>query len=337
MQKYAKPGGSVDAVILNLNEKSAIQVEKIAKGLFYNTLGGSGGFKGYFPVKALPTAILMSISAWLPAILDSENNTFPNEGKGIETFLFFFAVVLNFFSLNYSAWATTFCVFGPCCYGLSLMAKDFVGILEESFEIGWEGEEEEGDEESLMQHAGKENGGSVRPTPAEYSKRLKNTIEKFNMLKATTRHFSTGFGFLFFMAEFILIPTAVLVGFILYLKASEDMDVGDKCILAFSCFMLVIILVIVLGLFMSGVNLTTQLEEVTHKISELKSHEILLRGSGNGEWDAYLKQWERWERTVVATDLGFTPFKIRIESRLALTVFYVVVRFAVTVNIELAL
>ncbi|GMI13616.1 hypothetical protein TrLO_g8552 [Triparma laevis f. longispina] len=82
------------------------------------------------------------------------------------------------------------------------------------------------------------------------------------------------------MAEFILIPTAVLVEFILHLKGSEDMVVGDKCNLSFSCFMLVIILVTVFGLFISGVNLTTQLEEVTHKISELKSHEILFEGVG---------------------------------------------------------
>mmetsp|Transcript_5 Transcript_5/g.17 ORF Transcript_5/g.17 Transcript_5/m.17 type:complete len:88 (+) Transcript_5:1216-1479(+) len=87
---------------------------------------------------------------------------------------------------------------------------------------------------------------------------------------------------------------------------------------------------------MTGVNLTSSLEEVTHAIEEHKSNEQLIKSDIQG-FERYLKKWERFAKSAQEADLGFTPLKIRIESRLALTVFYVCTTVAVTVYIELTL
>ncbi|GMH63225.1 hypothetical protein TrST_g6340 [Triparma strigata] len=335
MHKWAKEGGTIDAVVLNLSTASAEKVHNIATMVFKYTLGASSGAAAYFPMQALPTSLVFAMPIWAPPIFDADNFSFPVKGAEIQTWFFLIALIMNFFSLNYSAFTTTCAIFGPMSYALSLSAKDFVLHLEENFEdLHWENADDFGDdEESLIQHQHHSHG--AQQDPVEYSKRLRTTIEKFNVLKSTTRHFSTGFGAFFLVAEFVLIPSLIVVGFIIYLKGFSEMDTGDKCVLIMCSILFLIIFFIVNFLFFSGVHLTTQLEEVTHRISEVKGQEILLR-SGH-QWDGYLKQWERWERNAVVTDLGFTPFKIRIESKLALTVFYVAVGFAVTVYIEISL
>ncbi|GMI46601.1 hypothetical protein TrCOL_g6947 [Triparma columacea] len=335
MHKWAKEGGTIDAVVLNLSTQSAEKVHYIATTVFKYTLGASSGKAAYFPAQALPTMLIFALPIWAPPIFNSDNFSFPVKGAAVQTWFFLIALLMNYFSLNYSAFTTTCAIFGPMSYALSLSAKDFVSQLEENFEdLEWgNGEDKGDDEESLIHHQHHNHG--AQQDPAEYSKRLRATIEKFNVLKSTTRHFSTGFGAFFLVAEFVLIPSLIVVGFIIYLKVTSDMDARDKCVLIMCSILFTLIFFIVLFLFFSGVHLTTQLEEVTHRISEVKGQEILLR-TGH-KWDDYLKQWERWERNVVVTDLGFTPFKIRIESKLALTVFYVAVGFAVTVYIEISL
>ena len=53
------------------------------------------------------------------------------------------------------------------------------------------------------------------------------------------------------VAEFVLIPSLIVVGFIIYLKVTSDMDARDKCVLTMCSILFTLIFFIVLFLFFS--------------------------------------------------------------------------------------
>ena len=114
------------------------------------------------------------------------------------------------------------------------------------------------------------------------------------------------------------------------------MDARDGCKFALGAYFFLFLATLIFVLFYSGIAVTTALERVTHTIEDIKGDEFFAVASGS-ENAAYLVKLERFTKLVEDSALGFTPFKVRIESKLALTAFYVIVSVAVTIYIELAL
>jgi hypothetical protein len=328
-----KDGGGVDAVIMNLAERGARKVKK-RMDFFTTYLAGDPemAIGKYLNLATFSLILVMALPIWLPPLVNSDIPLAPNPKA---TAVYCFGLLLQMATLNTSAFSTTFTVFFTSAYALRVLANDFVDYVDEVY--GGCGDylaSEDGDEEALIGSA----AATATSTNANANKidKLTNVIQRFNVLKSTTRAFSKGFEVFYLIAEATLIPASTVGYIIMYSKVTspDDWDARDGCVVFMVSFLTIFCTVIIGAIFYHGVAITTALERATHAVEEMKGNEWLNVASGE---DMYLNKLERFAKIVKSADLGFTPFKIRIESRLALTILYIVVSIAVTVYIEIGL
>jgi amino acid transporter len=334
MKRVVEDGGTVDRVILGLSDKDAKKVMVYCELFINNFTGDPRGNTGkYVPVKSVPFILIWFAPFVLPYLLHGTTGETYGAGGIVLVVLFHFA---NLFSINYSAGATTFCTFMPCAYAMKLRALTYADFLHDLWEIDEEGlalKEEDMEVELLEGGEGRGFGASSD------MEKLNASIEAFNKLKATSREFSNGFQNFFVVAEFILIPAFVLAGFVVYQKLHISvLDTRDVCIVAIGSIHFILSISISIGLFLHGVAVTTALEKATHTVEQVRDKNLLKAELAEGPSGMlFRKQLEVFHRHAVESELGFVPYKIRIESRLAVTIFYVLVSIGLTIYIEIVL
>ena len=274
--RWVKDGGAVDAVCLNLSEESAARVLALVQRVQNRTTGKNSK---YFPFRSLDMTLSFCVGVWLPPLVDGDEVSHPYP---VHAALYFAGMLVFNFTLNYEAVTTTLLTFLPLGWGLSLSAKDLVKFIHTAFKSDYDLLEDD-DEESLLAH--REGGGDT-----DDASNLRTLIERFNILKATVRNFSSSYGVFFLVAEFTLIPGLIALVFILYEKLRlESLNSRDACLVGLAIYLIIFLVSLIGGLFAIGVHITSALEEVTNAVEEARSRESLMKGDIPG-FEIYLKK-----------------------------------------------
>ena len=137
MKRWVEDGGTVDRVILGLNDKDAAEVMKYCELFLRNFTGDPRTNMGkYLPLKSGVFILFWAAPFVLPYLIHgTKSETY---GTG-ETLFFTFFLLLNLMSYNYSAGATTFCTFMPSAFAMKLRALAYSDFLHSLWEIDEDG------------------------------------------------------------------------------------------------------------------------------------------------------------------------------------------------------